>query len=403
MDDAQESPCHTVEKLVLGLISGTSADAIDAALVAIGEDGARRAVRVVAAGACPFPAGLREELFALLPPHSGSVESLAVLDARVGEAFAGAALTLLEGAGVTPATVDLIGSHGQTVLHQIQPPGAGSGKPAVTVQVGSGAIIAARTGITTVYDFRVADLAAGGEGAPLVPYADYCLFGNERTLAIQNLGGIGNVTVIPAGAGPEAVFAFDTGPANMVIDGLAELLTGGAQRFDRDGALAASGRVSDALVAATMRHPFFARQPPKSTGREEFGGDFVARFLASGRELGLRDADLIASATALTARSLAHAYRDFIEPRARLDAMVLGGGGARNPVLRSMIAREFAPLPVLTHEDFGYPGDAKEAIAFALLAYETARGRPGALPGATGARYAAVLGAVAPGRGFRLW
>lgn len=390
-------------RLVVGLMSGTSVDTIDAALARIEESGAggRLGVEVVAAAETPFARALRRAVFDLFPPRRGSVAALAQVDAALGDAFAAAALDLLRGVGVAPEEVDLIGSHGQTVYHA-PAPGGRFGLP-VTVQLGSGARIAARTGITTVYDFRVADLAAGGEGAPLVPYVDYLLFGDKESLAIQNLGGIGNVTVLVAGAGPGGVFAFDTGPGNMVSDALAALATGGRLRCDVDGALAAAGTPSEPLLAELLAHPFFARRPPKSTGREEFGAPFARRLYERGRALGLSDADLLATAAALTARSIADAYRRFVLPRADLAAVVLGGGGARNPTLRRMLAAELAPLPVRTHEDYGLPGDAKEALAFAVLAHETARGRPGNLPAATGASRPTVLGAVAPGRGFRLW
>ncbi len=394
-------------RLVIGLISGTSVDAIDAALVRIADadGGARRRVDLLASSETPFAPALRRAIFDLFPPRRGSVAAVATLNALLGEAFAAAALALLAGSGVDPAAVDLIGSHGQTVYHAPRPPARPRGGLAapVTVQLGSGAIIAARTGITTVYDFRRADLALGGEGAPLVPYVDYLLLGDDRALALQNIGGIGNVTVIAPGRGAAGVFAFDTGPGNMVIDALAEQVTSGRLRYDADGALAAAGHPSVPLLDELLAHPYFAQEPPKSTGREDFGTDYAAAFLERGRALGLADADLLATATALTARSIADAYRRFVLPRVPLEAVAVGGGGARNPTLLRMLAAELAPLPVGTVADHGIPVDAKEALAFAVLAYETAHGRPGALPATTGARQPAILGSIAPGRGFRLW
>ncbi len=394
-------------RLVIGLISGTSVDAIDAALVRIADadGGARRRVDLLASSETPFAPALRRAIFDLFPPRRGSVAAVATLDALLGEAFAAAALALLAGSGVDPSEVDLIGSHGQTVYHAPHPPARSRGGLAapVTVQLGSGAIIAVRTGITTVYDFRRADLALGGEGAPLVPYVDYLLLGDDRALALQNIGGIGNVTVIAPGRGAAGVFAFDTGPGNMVIDALAERVTGGRLRYDADGALAAVGRPSVPLLDELLAHPYFAQAPPKSTGREDFGTAYAAAFLERGRALGLADADLLATATALTARSIADAYRRFVLPHVPLEAVAVGGGGARNPTLLRMLAAELAPLPVGTVADYGIPVDAKEALAFAVLAYETAHGRPGALPATTGARQPAVLGSIAPGRGFRLW
>jgi anhydro-N-acetylmuramic acid kinase len=401
-DLSQEAP-----RLVLGLMSGTSVDAIDVALarIAVAENGARRRVEVVAAGESSFDPALRQAIFDSFPPNTGSIPRLAQLDVLIGEAFAAAALALLARAGIAPEQVDLIGSHGQTVFHAPHPADAGGDLPAVpvTVQLGSGAVIAARTGITTIHDFRVADLALGGEGAPLVPYVDYLLLGDSESLAVQNLGGIGNVTVLRRDGGIEGMFAFDTGPANMLIDALAVAVTGGRLQYDADGAIAAAGTPMPALLDDAMEDPYFARQPPKSTGREEFGLPYAQEFHARGRSLGLSDADLLATATALTARSIADAYRRFVLPTTPLDAVLLCGGGARNPTLRRMLAAELAPIPVGTVEERGIPIDAKEALAFAVLAYETAHGRPGTLPATTGTSRPAILGSIAPGRGFRLW
>ena len=393
-------------RLVVGLISGTSVDAIDAALVRIGaagEPGARLRIELLASLETPFAPELRRAIFAHFPPRRGSVASLAALDVALGEAFAAATLDLLARAGTDPRAVDLIGSHGQTVYHAARPRGSGWRAAPVTVQVGSGPVIAARTGITTVYDFRVADLAAGGEGAPLAPYLDYLHFGDDRSLAVQNIGGIGNATIIARGQGTEGVFAFDTGPGNMVIDAVTATVTGGRQGYDADGAIAARGIPSARLLDETMAHPYFTRRPPKSTGREEFGADFALAFQRRAAELGLSGDDLVSTATALTARSIADAYRRFVLPQVQLEAVVLSGGGARNPTLRRMLADELAPLPVQTFDEYGLPSEAKEAVLFAVLAYETAHGRPSNLPAATGASRPAILGSIAPGRGFRLW
>ncbi|CAA9559490.1 MAG: Anhydro-N-acetylmuramic acid kinase [uncultured Thermomicrobiales bacterium] len=398
------------ERLVVGLMSGTSVDAIDAALVRIAPTagGDRRRVELIAQSATPFDPALRAAIFDLFPPNTGTIARLAQLDALLGEAFAAATLDLLAGAGIAPEAVDLIGSHGQTVYHAPHAPqspasGAGLSSAPVTVQIGAGAIIAARTGITTIHNFRSADLALGGEGAPLVPYVDYLIFGDEESLAIQNIGGIGNVTVIARGRGAAGLFAFDTGPGNMLIDALAVAASGGARQYDDEGALAANGTVSTPLLDDALEDGYFARQPPKSTGREEFGLPYAAEFRAKGLSLGLSDADLLATATALTARTIADAYRRFILPTTPLDAVLLCGGGARNPTLRRMLVAELVPLPVGSVEERGLSADAKEAIAFAVLAYETAHGRPGTLPATTGASRPAVLGSIAPGLGFRLW
>jgi anhydro-N-acetylmuramic acid kinase len=403
----EETEPGVASRLVVGLMSGTSVDAIDAALVRIGPgaDPERRTVELLAQRETPFDPVLHAAIFDSFPPHTGTIARLAQLDVLIGEAFAAATLALLDEAGVAPESVDLIGSHGQTVYHAPHPGASADGLPAVpvTVQIGSGAVLAARTGITTIYDFRSADLALGGEGAPLVPYVDYLLLGDAESLAVQNIGGIGNVTILRRGMGVPGLSAFDTGPGNMLIDALAQLTSAGQHAFDEDGALAAQGTVARALLDDALEDPFFARRPPKSTGREEFGTLYAAEFAAKGRSLGLADADLLATATALTARSIADAYRRFVLPETALDAVLLCGGGARNPTLRRMLAAELAPLPVGTTTERGIPSDAKEAIAFAVLAYETAHGRPGTLPATTGVARPAILGAIAPGRHFTLW
>ena len=261
-------------------------------------------------------------------------------------------------------------------------------------------MIAERTGITTVADFRVGDMAAGGQGAPLVPYADWALFTDDaRPRIVQNIGGIANLTFLPARAELADVIAFDTGPGNMIMDALAARATRGRQTFDRDGLLAARGTVSEKLLAEMMSHPFLKRRPPKTTGREEFGEVFVQRLLASARRLRLGDEDILATAMAYTAATIADAYRRFVLPRlgakelGRLQ-VILGGGGAKNPELRRQLSQRLGAGELLTHEDFGIANAAKEALAFAILAHETLLGRPANVPGATGARRAVVLGKI---------
>ncbi len=394
-------------RLVVGLMSGTSVDAIDAALVRIAPtaDGQRRQVALVAQSTTPFASALRAAIFDLFPPNLGTIPRLAQIDVLLGEAFAAATLQLLADAGVPPSAVDLIGSHGQTVYHAPHPDPSSSDLPTapVTVQIGSGAIIAARTGITTIYDFRVADLALGGEGAPLVPYVDYLLFGDQESLAIQNIGGIGNVTLLTRQQGPAGILAFDTGPGNMLIDALMQIISEGRQRYDQDGALAARGTICEPLLADALEDPYFTRQPPKSTGREQFGLPYAAEFYTKGQSLGLSAADLLATATALTARSIADAYHRFILPHATLDQVLLCGGGAHNQTLRQLLMAALDPIPIGNVEDRGIPNDAKEALAFAVLAYETAHGRPGTLPTTTGSSRPAILGAIAPGLQCKLW
>lgn len=379
-------------RFAVGLMSGTSVDGIDAAAVEIlGEPGGDGgiSVRLLAFENKPYPADVRREIFELFDPARATVDRVGALNVRLGELYADAALSVVGLAGLAPADVSVVGSHGQTIYHA---PEAG-----FTVQIGEGAVIAARTGIPCVSDFRPADLAVGGQGAPLVPFTEYLLYREpDRTLLLQNIGGIGNVTVIPAGCGPEDVYAFDTGPGNMLIDGVASLVTGGALAMDAGGALAARGRVSETLLGELRQDAYYAMPVPKSTGRERFGADYVERIVRRGRELGLSDADLTATVTRLTAWSIGDAYDRFIAGRHAADLMIVGGGGSYNPVLMRDLAAEMAArgVAVATQEAVGGSSDAKEAIAFALLAdYAMAR-QPANLPAATGAARPVVLGKI---------
>jgi anhydro-N-acetylmuramic acid kinase len=381
--------------LVVGLMSGTSADGIDAVVAEIAGSGRRLRVRVQSHTHHPFPPGLRQHILRVC--LHGTVAQICELNFTLGERFARAALAAIRRAKLKPRDIVAIGSHGQTIHHL---PNA---RTPSTLQIGEPAVIAERTGITTVADFRVRDMAAGGQGAPLVPYADWVLFTDStRPRIIQNIGGIGNLTFLPPRTELDDVIAFDTGPGNMVIDALVTALTHGRQAFDRNGRLAARGSVSENLLAELMAHAFLRRRPPKTTGREEFGEIFLGRMLVSARRLHLRTEDMVATATALTAASIAEAYRHFVFPKLeaadlRRLQIILGGGGARNPTLRRMLARQIGVGELLTHEDFGIANAAKEALAFAILAHETLLGEPANVPSATGARRTAVLGKIVPG------
>jgi len=324
---------------------------------------------------------------------TSSVHELTLLHVALAHHFADAAEAALAAAGVAPAEVDVVGSHGQTVQHI---PGEATigGTPARgTMQIGDAATIAARLRAPVVYDFRAADMAAGGQGAPLVPYLDYCLFCSDaETRGLLNLGGIGNLTVIPRSATPEDLIAFDTGPANMVIDALASRLLGTS--YDADGAGAAAGATDEALVDRLLGDPYFVAPPPKSTGRERFGAAFVDRLIAEGPSA---PADLLATATALTVRSVADAYRRFAEPRHRMDRLIVSGGGHRNSTLMAGLREAFAPAVVETTAPHGVDPDAKEAVLFAVLAHEWANGVATSLPAVTGAARPALLGALAVG------
>ena len=382
---------HQDKMHVIGLMSGTSLDAVDAALVEIEreDDVVRLDVRAFAMR--PFEAIVSEQVRALLPPQAGSTAGVCAVNVIVGEAFAQAAIDLAERAGLSIAAVDLIASHGQTIYHQVA-----EGEARSTLQIGAPAAIAERTGCTVVADFRPRDIAAGGQGAPLVPYLDALLFADPQLYrASQNIGGIANVTYLPPGGAP---LAFDTGPGNVLIDEAVRLLSGGSATFDRDGWRAADGSVDERLLAAWLSHPFFRQPPPRSTGREQWGPREAFRYVEQARERGLSHDDTIATLTALTARSIAAAYRQFL---GRVDDVVIGGGGARNPTLLRMLREALPETTVRPVDELGLDADAKEAVAFALLGYATLHGWPNNVPSATGARHPVVLGSITPGRSYR--
>ena len=387
----QKRPSH-----IVGLMSGTSGDGIDAVVARIAGDGRGLQAQVLAHVHRAFPRELQRQVLAV--GLHGKVSEICELNFVLGERFARAALAVIRKAGLAPTHITAIGSHGQTIHHlpNAQTPS--------TLQIGEPAVIAERTGITTVADFRVRDMAAGGQGGPLVPYADWVLFTDKvRPRIVQNIGGIGNLTFLPPRAKLEQVLAFDTGPGNMVIDGLSAALTSGRQTFDKDGRMASRGLACETLLAELLAHPFIGRRPPKTNGREEFGEDFIRQVQLAARRRGLSNVDLVATATAFTAASIAEAYRRFVFPRLKPKQLsqcqiILGGGGAENPVLRRMLRERTGAGQILTHEDFGIVNAAKEALAFAILAHETLQGRPGNVPSATGARRPVVLGSVVQGK-----
>jgi len=382
--------------IVVGLMSGTSVDSIDAAVVDIPDD--VRRLRLLAFVSVPFELPLRERIFRAFRPEISRVDELCRLNFDLGEAFAAAALQAIAAAGLTTGDVGLIGSHGQTVWHDVAP----DGQVTSTLQLGEPCVIAERTGITTIADFRPRDVAAGGQGAPLVCLFDLLFFADEQqNRAVQNIGGIANVTAIPAGFNVEREtwnlepIAFDTGPGNMLIDEAARLATDGVQTCDVDGRLALAGQVHAGLLNELLAHPYLAQRPPKTTGRELFGRQFAAEVWRKGQAFGLTGADIVATVTAFTAQSIAQAYRDFIP--FPIHQVILGGGGSRNPALVGMLQERLAPARLLTTEDFGLNSEAKEAVAFAVLAYQTWQQRPGNVPSCTGARRPVVLGKIVPG------
>ncbi len=376
-------------RTIVGLMSGTSLDGIDAALCRVEGSGTSTRVELLGFLTRPFAPGLRRRIEAAIAGEDGA-EALCTLNFALGEALAEAAAGVCEAAGVPLEAVDAVGSHGQTIWHVDR----AHGPEPSTLQLGEPAVIAERTGRIVVADFRTRDVAAGGCGAPLVAYVDHCLFGGRGApVALQNVGGIANVTVVTPD--PEATIAFDTGPGNLVIDEVVRELTHDEQAFDQDGAYSQLGEVDAALLERLLEHPFLALPPPKTTGREQFGADY-SRALIEAYDPG-RLIDLLATVVRFTAASIARAYREHVLPRVgALDEVVVSGGGVHNQTLMRALAEELAPTPVRPFDalELGFSADAKEAVAFAVLANETLQGRPSNLPAATGARRPVVLGKV---------
>src|SRR6266850_775963 len=380
-----------------------------------------------------FPFAIRKEILRIAEQQSISAGELSQLNFRLGELFADAALSACRTFRVSPSRVALIGGHGQTIFHQGRPVPYFGSPTASTLQIGEPSVIAARTGITTVGDFRPADIALGGQGAPLVPFADYVLYRHPKIGRVSlNIGGIANVTVIPAGASPDQVFAFDTGPGNILIDALVSHFTHGRQRFDKDAHFARNGVISRPLMKALLQDPYLKVKPPKSTGREYYGATYIKNVLALARRYNVKSNDLIRTVTTFTAVSVSDALHTFVLPKHEVEEIVVSGGGAQNPLLlealqiltltpprnvysgvdrrRKIVMSMMLPAPgqkaspmpkdislftIRRSSEFGIPEEAKEAFAFALLAYESFHQRPANLPSATGARGPAILGKIA--------
>ena len=410
--------------LVLGLMSGTSADGIDVALARISGEPPRLNAKLLNHTSINFPPQLRKEILRVAEQQPISAGQLSQLNFRLGETFAEAALAACRRFRISAKKIALIGSHGQTIFHQGRPIPYLGRPTASTLQIGEPSIIAVRAGITSIADFRPADIAQGGQGAPLVPYADYLLYRHEKLGRISlNLGGIANITVIPAAARPGQVLAFDTGPANMLIDALVAHFTHNRQRFDKDARLAQQGRSIPALIDQLMRDPYLKIAPPKSTGREYYGRSYVKKILSLGRLHRAKPNDLIRAATIFTALSIVDALNRFVLPKTKIHQLILSGGGAQNPLILTQLAaalgtevvgaQHAAPLlgntaassntrfprlsnhiEIVPSSQLGIPETAKESFAFAILAYETFHRRPSNLPSATGARHPAILGKI---------
>jgi anhydro-N-acetylmuramic acid kinase len=391
-----QRPARRHTRLAVGLMSGTSMDGVDAALVRLAGPPEQPAVRLLAFVTLPYPPEVRRWIIPVATGDPTSAGEVSQLNFLLGDLFAKAALRVCRVAHISPQRVSVIGSHGQTIYHQGRPELIAGHRAAVgrnTLQIAEAAVIAERTGSPVVADFRAADVAAGGQGAPLVPLVDYLMLRHEQkgTVAL-NIGGIANVTVIPAKAKPLDVVGFDTGPGNMVSDALVRHFTGEREFYDVGGRVAALGKVNEPLLADALSDPFFSRRPPKSAGREQFGRAFVERYFLSRRRA--RFEDLLRTSLELTARTIASALARFVFPGRKIDRLIVSGGGAHNRLLVNRLVDLLPRLTVELSDRYGLPADAKEAIAFAILADRTLHGLPGNLPSVTGARRPVVLGKI---------
>jgi anhydro-N-acetylmuramic acid kinase len=385
--------------LVLGLMSGTSADGIDAALVRISGAPPSISAKLEGHHHARFPARVRQAILRLANGGATTTAELSQLNFLLGQEFARAAVEACARRRLPLEKLALIGSHGQTIYHQgVASRFLGARRVRSTLQIGEPGIIAARTGVTTIGDFRPADMAAGGQGAPLVPFVDYLLYRNRKLGRVAlNIGGIANVTLIPAGARVEDVLAFDTGPGNMVIDALVSSLSRQRKSYDDDARIGLRGRVIRPLLEEMLRHRYLRRAPPKTAGREQFGQDYARKLLEWAKKRRARPEDLVRTVTIFTALSIADAFRKFIFPRAHVNELIVAGGGTKNPLLMAQLAAALPGIEIVGSARFGVPAEAKEAFAFAVLAYESFHGRANNLPSATGAKYPAILGKLVHG------
>ncbi|MDG0872062.1 anhydro-N-acetylmuramic acid kinase [Paenibacillus thiaminolyticus] len=383
-------------RTIIGLMSGTSLDGIDAAVVRVQGSGTGTEVELLAFHGIEYDAELRDRMKRLCGKEHSHAADLCMMNAYLGQRFAEAAREAAAAAGIPMEDIDLVSSHGQTVWHQPEADSEDRYSVPSTLQIGDLSVIAKLTGRPVVGDYRPADMAVGGQGAPLTPYADYIFHRHERMGRIaQNIGGIGNCTVVPAGAEAEQVLAFDTGPGNMLIDQAVYRLWEGAPAYDRDGGWAAQGQVSEAWLSELLEHPYYAQKPRKTTGREMFGEAYAMALIQDGLARGLPAADIVATFTMLTVRTIASAYRDFIFPEHDIHEVIVSGGGARNETMMRWLAAELPEQRVQRSDEAGLPGDAKEAIAFAVLANEFVHGIANQLPSVTGASRPTVMGKLA--------
>lgn len=383
-------------KLCIGLMSGTSMDGVDAALVQITGSGLETNIQMIGSLLYPYPAGLKAQLVELIARDNSKISEISQLNFLIGEIFADAVDELLKKSKISADEVDLIGSHGQTVWHNPDPQELFEKQISSTLQIGESSVINARTGIVTVADFRAKDVALGGIGAPLIPYFDYLMFrSNVEHRGVLNIGGIANITVIPKEASLDQVKAFDTGPGNMVTDRAMNILFGKA--MDENGSVAEKSEFDRSLLALLMEHPFVAKKPPKSTGREDFNDNFVRFMLAEGEKLKATPEEVISTLTEFTVCSLKRNYELFIKTDQTLDRMIVSGGGTKNRELMKRLRLHFPDMevePIEDHDGIDIPSDFKEAVAFAVYANEAVSGNAINIPNVTGARESSIMGKV---------
>jgi anhydro-N-acetylmuramic acid kinase len=382
------------------MMSGTSADGIDVALASISGAPPKLGAKLEGHYHASFPRQVREAILRLANGAATTTAEISQLNFLLGEEFASAAIAACAKWRIPMRKIALIGSHGQTIFHQGMPTEfLASRHIASTLQIGEPSIIAERTGVTTIADFRPADMAAGGHGAPLVPFVDYLLYRSAKMGRVAlNIGGIANVTVIPAGARPGDVFGFDTGPGNMIVDALVEKITRGRQGYDKGARIGAKGQVIPSVLEKMLRDPYLRMRPPKTAGREQFGAAYAADLLSSARKHRVRPEDLVRTATIFTALSIVGAFRQFVLPRTKVRQVIVAGGGTKNPLIMAQLQAALREIEIVPSSEFGIAAEAKEAFAFAILADEAFHGRANNLPSATGAKHSVVMGKLVHGR-----
>jgi anhydro-N-acetylmuramic acid kinase len=388
------------ERLIVGLMSGSSLDGIDAALMRVKGRGENTSYDMIEFDYMPFEVDTQSSVMDLFEYQSSTVDKVCIMNVILGELFAKAVLGVVAKAGYSPEVIDLIGVWPLSVYHvpgRSNPQELLGYRTGAVLQLGDLNVIAERTGITTIGSFCARDIAVGGNGAPLTGVGDYTLYHHpEKNRVVQNIGGIANANLVPAHGGLTSMIGFDTGPGNMLIDAVVRHLTNGRLHYDEDGRMALAGRVDSELLGHFMQDPFIQGTPPKAAGRENFGEHFARKFMAMAKEKGLADNDMVATATALTVESIAHSYERYFMPHASLDEVIVGGGGALNLALMQMLRQRLSPIPIKVDEDYGISSFAKEAMYMGFLANETLAGRPNNVPSITGGSRPVVMGLIAP-------